>query len=148
MLAILRTLTGYILAILLTYLIGAIFVSQGNLAQVAALGVPVNFTVRLDAALHDIANMLDLYLPLIGIALLIALAVARAVIGFLPHLRLVGYMLAGFVGLIALHVILEAVLGLSGIAPTRFIGGLLLQGVAGAIGGLVFHLTTQKMGSE
>ncbi|MDZ7684475.1 MAG: hypothetical protein U5O39_05285 [Gammaproteobacteria bacterium] len=66
--------------------------------------------------------MLDLYLPLVGIALAIALAVARLVIGFLPHLRLVGYVLSGFVGLIALHVILEAVLGLSGIAPTRFSG--------------------------
>jgi len=140
----LRTIIGFILAVLVTYVVGAIFVSQGNLAQVAGLGMPVTFAVRLDAALHDIGNMLGLYLPLIGVALLIALPVARLVIGFAPHLRLVGYVVSGFVGMIALHVILEAVLGLSGIAPTRFIGGLLLQGAAGALGGLVFHFTSAR----
>jgi hypothetical protein len=55
-----------------------------------------------------------------------------------PHLRMIGYVSAGFVALLAMHVIMKAVLGLSGIAPTRTILGLLAQGVAGGIGGYLF----------
>jgi len=139
----LKILTGFILAVLVTYVIAVIFISQGNLAQVESLlGITAGFGVRVDAALHDIKGMTGLYLPLVTIALIIAFGVAALIIRFLVRLRLTGFALAGFVGLIALHVIMEQMLGLSGVAPTRFLSGLLLQGVAGAVGGLVFHFAT------
>ncbi len=145
--SVVRTLIGFVVAVLLTYVFGAIFVSQGNLAQVAALGadvgIEVTFADRVDAAIHDLTNMTGLYLPLVAVGLVIALPVARLVIGFLPHLRLIGYTLSGFVAMIALHAIMEAVLGINGVAPTRFLDGLLLQGVAGGVGGLAFHYVTQ-----
>ncbi len=141
--AIIKTLSGFIVAVLVTYVAGAIFISQGNLAQVIKLGLEVNFSVRIDAAIHDITHMTGLYLPLVSVALIIAFPVARAVIHFLPNLRLIGYTLSGFVAMIALHVIAEAVLGMVGIAPTRFLDGLILQGVAGAFGGLAFHFVTK-----
>lgn len=127
----------------MTYIAGAVFISQGNLAQVANLGLDVDFGVRVQAALHDVTNMTRLYLPLVGIGLLIAFPVARGVLHFVPHLRLVGYTLSGFVAMIALHAIAEAVLGMVGIAPTRFLSGLMLQGVAGGLGGLAFHYVTR-----
>jgi len=99
--------------------------------------------VRFQAASHDVMNMTDIYLPLVLIGLVIALPVAALIIRFLPNLRLAGYTLAGFVAMIALHLILEMVVGVVGVAPTRFVGGLLLQGVAGAVGGLVFHFVTR-----
>ncbi len=141
--AIIKTLGGFVVAVIATYVFGAIFISQGNLAQVINLGLEVDFGVRVDAAIHDLIHMTQLYLPLVAIGLLIALPVARGVIHFLPHLRLIGYTLSGFTAMIALHVIAEAVLGMVGIAPTRFIDGLILQGVAGAIGGLAFHFVTK-----
>ena len=58
-----------------------------------------------------------------------------------PHLRALGYVLAGFVAMIAMiamPVIMKLVLGLSGIAPTRTIVGLLAQGLAGGAGGYLF----------
>lgn len=140
-----KTTTAYVVAVLLTYVFGAIFISQGNLAQVISLGIDVEVTLatRLDAALHDIANMTQIYLPVLALAMLIALPVAKMIISYVPHLRLVGYTLAGFVALITVHAAVEALFGVSGIATTRFLDGLLLQGVAGAIGGLGFHLITR-----
>ena len=137
-----KVIAGYILAVLVTYILGAAFVSQGNIAAVIGMGFEITFSHRLEALVHDITHMYDLYLPLVAIGLLIALLVAAAIIRFVPDLRFIGYVSAGFVGMIALHVILKAVLGLSGIAPTREMLGLLLQGIAGGCGGLVYHYLT------
>ena len=137
-----KVIAGYILAVLVTYILGAAFVSLGNIAAVISMGFEVTFSHRIEALLHDITHMYDLYLPLVAIGLMIALLVAAAIIRFVPNLRLIGYLSAGFVGMIALHVILKAVLGLSGIAPTRELLGLVLQGVAGGCGGLAYHYLT------
>ena len=125
-------------AVLAAYVLGAIFVSQGNIASVVALGFEVSGGQRLDAALHDIVNMTDIYLPLVSVSLLLGLPVAFAVIRKKPHLRMLGYVLAGFVAMIAMPVIMKMVLGLSGIAPTRTHVGLLAQGLAGGVGGYLF----------
>ncbi|MEX2489018.1 MAG: hypothetical protein WD356_05760 [Pseudomonadales bacterium] len=134
---------GYIAAVAVTYLLGTIFVSQGNIAAVTSMGYEIGFSQRIAAAAHDFTHMYDIYLPLIAISLIIALSVAALIMSFLPDLRMTGYVLAGLVGLIALHLILKAVLGLTGIAPTRELAGLLLQGVAGGAGGLIFHYMTR-----
>ncbi len=139
---------GFIVAVLVTYLFGATFISQGNIAAVIDMGFDIIMAHRLDAVVHDITHMYDLYLPLVTIGLLIALSVAGGIIRFVPNLRLIGYVSAGFVGMIALHVIMKAVLGLSGIAPTREITGLIAQGIAGGLGGYAFHLVSAKTTQE
>jgi hypothetical protein len=65
-----------------------------------------------------------------------------------PHLRMIGYVLAGAVGLFALHLIMKMVLGISGIAPTRTVIGLIAQALAGGVGGYLFHLLSMKRTSE
>ncbi len=140
-----KILGGFMVAVIATYILGTVFVSQGNIAAVVGMGFDISFSQRLEAALHDFLNMYDLYLPLVTIGLAIGFGVAAPIIRYLlPDLRLVGYVLAGFTAMIALHVILKAVLGLSGIAPTRELTGLLLQGCAGAAGGYLFHLVTRQ----
>ena len=133
-----KTTYSFVGAVLAAYILGAIFVSQGNIASVIALGFEVSGGQRIDAALHDILHMTDIYLPLVTVSLLLGLPVAFAVIRKKPHLRTPGYVLAGFVALIAMPVIMKLVLGLSGIAPTRTIVGLLAQGLAGGAGGYLF----------
>ena len=133
-----KTTYSFVGAVLAAYILGAIFVSQGNIASVIALGFEVSGGQRIDAALHDILHMTDIYLPLVTVRLLLGLPVAFAVIRKKPHLRTLGYVLAGFVALIAMPVIMKLVLGLSGIAPTRTIVGLLAQGLAGGAGGYLF----------
>ena len=133
-----KTTYSFVGAVLAAYILGAIFVSQGNIASVIALGFEVSGGQRIDAALHDILHMTDIYLPLVTVSLLLGLPVAFAVIRKKPHLRTLGYVLAGFVALIAMPVIMKLVLGMSGIAPTRTIVGLLAQGLAGGAGGYLF----------
>ena len=140
-----RIISSYLLAVLVTYTTGAVFVSQGNIAAVISMGFEISLEQRFEAMLHDIANMYDIYLMLIALVFLIALPVAELIIRRFPELRLVGYMSAGFVSMVAIHVILKAVLGLSGIAPTRELFGLVAQGIAGALGGFVFHYVNSSL---
>lgn len=133
-----RTLGSYIAAVIVAYCFGALFISQGNIAAVTGLGFDVSVSQRLGAIVHDVTGMTDIYLPLVAVSLLLGLPVAFAVVRKNPHLRMLGYVSAGFVALLAMHVIMKAVLGLSGIAPTRTVLGLLAQGVAGGIGGYLF----------
>jgi len=139
-----KTLGSYVAAVLIAYIFGALFISQGNIAAVTSLGFDVSMAQRLDAMAHDITNMTDIYLPLVAISLLLGLPVAFAIVRKNPHLRTLGYVLAGFVALLAMHVIMKAVLGLSGIAPTRSLWGLLAQGIAGGIGGYLFCRLSAK----
>ena len=140
-----RIISSYLLAVLVTYILGAAFVSQGNIAAVTSMGFEISMEQRFEAMMHDITSMYDIYLILIAIALLIALPVAEFIIHRFPELRMVGYLSAGFVAMVAIHVILKAVLGLSGIAPTRELFGLLAQGIAGALGGFVFHYVNSSL---
>jgi hypothetical protein len=133
-----RTLGSYIAAVIVAYCFGALFISQGNIAAVTGLGFDVTMSQRLGAIVHDVSGMTDIYLPLVAVSLLLGLPVAFAVVRKNPHLRMIGYVSAGFVALLAMHVIMKAVLGLSGIAPTRTLWGLLAQGVAGGIGAYLF----------
>lgn len=139
-----KVVAGFIAGVLVTYLLGAIFVSQGNIAAVTSMGFEITFAQRIDALIHDVTHMYDLYLPVVIVAMLVALSVAGGIIRFNSNLRLIGYVSAGFVGMIAMHVIFKATLGASGIAPTREIVGLVLQGLAGGLGGLAFHYASQK----
>lgn len=144
----LKTMSSFMLAVLVTYLAGIMFISQVNLASIIEVGMTVDMGVRIDAALHDLTHMYDIYLPLVAVALLIAFSVAAGIIKFVPDLRLFGYVLAGFVGLVAIHVIMKMVLGFTLFAATRSLIGLLLQGVAGAAGGWIFHWLTRSQESD
>lgn len=139
-----RRIGSYLVAVISTYFVGVIFISQGNIASVVDMGFQVTMAQRLDAIVHDLGNLTDLYLPLIAVSMLISLPVAALIIKYVPHLRLLGYTLAGITGLIAIHVTIKLAFGISGIAPTRTLIGLLAQGVAGGLGGYLFHRLTAK----
>lgn len=139
---------GFIVAVIVTYILGALFISQGNISAVIGMGFDVTLGDRVNAAIHDVTHMYDLYLPLVIIGLLIAFLVTGIILRFVPNLRLIGFVSAGVVGMIALHVIMKAVLGLSGIAPTREVTGLLAQGLAGGFGGWAYYALTSAKNVE
>ena len=95
--------------------------------------------VRLQATWHDILGLASAYLPLMAIAFLIALPVAAGLLKIFPSQPLLLYVLAGAVGVVTLHLTMKAVLGVTGIAATRTIAGLLSQGLAGALGGYLYY---------
>jgi hypothetical protein len=130
---------SYLAAVISTYILGVIFISQGNISNVVAMGFQITTAQRLDAVVHDLTHMTGLYLPVIAVAMLISLPIAALIIKFAPHLRTIGYILAGVTALIAIHVIIKMVFGVSAIPPTRTLIGLLAQGLAGGVGGYLFH---------
>ena len=143
-----RTIGAFLVAVIGTYILGVLFIGQGNLANVTEMGLTVEFSDRLDTLLHDLTHMTAIYLPLVTVSSIIAFSVAAAIIRLTPNLRLIGYVSAGFVALIALHLIMKMVLGLTGVAPTRTIMGLIAQGAAGAFGGYLFHILTLKKSAQ
>ncbi|MHA7815969.1 MAG: hypothetical protein ACX93N_05800 [Pseudohaliea sp.] len=135
-------LVAFVVALSVTYLIGSVVATQFVLREVAALGPAVPWSVRLETSAQDLAGLAGSYLPLLALAFLLALPVAAGLSRLRPAARPAWYLAAGFVAVLALHLIMKAVLGVSGIAATRSFAGLLAQGAAGAVGGALFHALT------
>ena len=141
---IVRNMSSFLVAVIAAYLLGAIFISQGNIASVIALNFDVSLAQRFEAALHDVTNMTGIYLPVIAVSYLLAMPVATFIIKYLPQHRMILYIAAGAAGLITIHIIMKLLLGISGIAATRSVIGMLAQAVAGGVGGYLFHLISIK----
>ncbi len=133
-----RVVSTYVLSVVMAYVLGSILATQFVLYELTDLGLQISLTDRVMATLRDIVGLSGTYLPLIAIALALAFPVA----GFLARLgglaRSLWFVFAGLVALVALHLIMKAVLGLTGIAATRTLAGLLSQGLAGAVAGAVY----------
>ena len=135
----LRLAKAFFPAVIAAYLLASVIFTQMTLATVQSFGLEVSFTQRLAATWHDILGMASSYLLLLLVAFLIALPVAARLTRLLPTRRAFLFTLAGFIAVVALHVIMKLALGLSGIAVTRTFFGLLGQGLGGALGGYVYH---------
>lgn len=139
-----RTILALLAAVLVTYLLASISATQFVLREVAALGPEITLAVRVRTTLQDLAGLAGSYGPLLLLALALAFPVAAGLGRVLPAARLYWYLLAGFVAVVFLHLIMEAVLGVTGIAAVRTLPGLLSQGFAGAAGGAVFHVLLRR----
>ena len=142
--SIVRNVFGFLAAVIAAYVLGAIFISQGNIASIIALDFDVSVAQRFEAALHDVTHMTNIYLPVIAVSYFVSMPVARFIIKYVPQQRAILYALAGAVGLVAIHLIMKMVLGLTGIAATRTVVGLLAQAIAGGLGGYLFHVISMK----
>lgn len=140
----LRVLKAYVASVFIAYLLASVAATQVVLSQVSAMGVGVSPADRLSASLHDLLGLASSYLVLIAVAFALAMPMAAGLCRRLARQRALLYTLAGFTAIVALHMIMKAVLGVSGIAATRSLPGLLFQGAAGAVGGLCFHALTPR----
>jgi hypothetical protein len=133
-----RVARAYLLAVLASYCLASVAATQTVLQRVEAMGLPVSLAARLRTTAQDLLGLAGSYLPLIAIALALAFPVSAGLGRLAPRQRQWLFPLAGGVALLALHAIMKVVLGVSGIAATRDWPGLLLQGLAGVLGGLCF----------
>ena len=143
-----RVLRAFFPAVLIAYLLASVIFTQSILATVQSFGLEVTFAERLAATWHDIMGMASSYLLLMLVAFVLGLPVAAGLTRLLPGQRALLFTLAGFVAVVALHLIMKAVLGVSGIAVTRTLAGLIGQGVAGAIGGYCYHLLSRRVSAS
>ena len=130
---------AFVAAVLVTYSVAAIFATSSVMARLAEMGVSVSIAERLATHGEDLMGMFALFAPLLGIALLLGFLVTAIVARWQPTWRSFGYPLAGFAAVIVMHVLLKAALDITPIAAARTTGGLLMQGVAGALGGWAFY---------
>lgn len=134
-----KKVVAYLVGVLITYLLAVALVSQFNIARIMELGHAVTVRQRVETVLHDWLNMLGSYLPLICLAMLFAWLFTSLLLTRFVRRSALLYALAGFVGIVVMHLILIAVFGMTPVAPTRTTLGLFVQGLAGAVGGLVYY---------
>lgn len=139
----LRTILGYVSAVVVTHVAGAAAAAQHVIGRFETMaGTSIPFDQRLDWTLKDVVGMVTppIYPLAIAVMLFIAFAVAGFIVRRVGGLRTLGFVLAGALGMIGLHLILGSVFEMNPIAASRDLVGLLGQGAAGAIGGLVYIL--------
>ncbi len=134
----LRNIGGYLGAVATAYILASIASTQSVLANLAEMGVSIELHTRFEAIGHDLLGLLSIYLPIIAVAFLIAWPVTALIVKWLPRLRTAGYVLGGFVAIVGAHLILKQLVDITGIAAARTTFGLVVQGLAGAAGGLMF----------
>ncbi len=137
-----RIVVGFVGAVAATYVLSVLAYTQLNLANLVEMGLEVSMATRTGAALHDLSGMLPLYFTIITVALALGFGIAALILRWVPQLRTLGYVSAGFVAIFVVDFLLGAVLtgGTHPLPVTRTTIGLLSQCVAGAVGGYVFTL--------
>lgn len=135
-----RLVLAFVLAVLVTHVVGTISSAEPHLQWLASQGMPVDSAVRFDAYTQAVFGMVPLYTVLSAVALLVGFLVTWLIVRKVTWLSGLGYALGGFAAMVALFAVMNSVLGLTGVPSTRTLGGLLAQGVAGGLGGFVFHL--------
>ena len=126
------------MAVVTAYILGTIAATQSVLGNLSEMGVAVDVNTRFAAIGHDLMGMTSLYLPIVAVAFIIAWPVTALIVRKLPGLRTIGYVLAGFAAIVVAHLTLYQLLEITGIAATRTSFGMIVQGLAGAAGGMVF----------
>jgi hypothetical protein len=133
-----RRLGAWLLAVAVAYLLASASATQYVIAHLAGMGIGVPLGERAAMTLQDVRGMAGMFLPMVAFALLVAFMTAALLCRWLSHWRLPLYLLAGAVGLVAIHLLLHLAFGVTPIAIARSTGGLLLQALAGAVGGFTY----------
>ena len=129
---------AFIAAWLVTYVLAITAASQGVLGWLESLGRDISFSDRVGYIGHDLTSMIMPYGAVILIALAIAFGVAALIVRAMPNLRVLGYVLGGFIGILAVHLTLRLVFEMNPVWATGSAFGLLMQGLAGLVGGYTF----------
>lgn len=129
----------YFVAVVLAYLLAVIFVSICNMGFLSHMSVSLPLSIQLSVIGQDILGMAPMLLLLVSIALLLAWLFTGQILGRIVGTNVWFYTLAGFVGMVAIHLIPYSIFGVSLVAATRTFIGLFLQGIAGAVAGWFFY---------
>lgn len=133
----------YLASVLAAYVLAVIAASWHVAGRLAAMGVTLDGGERLAMTLRDLAGMAGMFVPIIAFGFLAAFLVAALLCRWPRTLRpaacLALYALAGFTALVCIHLVLHLALGLTPVAVARSVPGLIGQGLAGAVGGVLYR---------
>jgi len=135
-----RRLGVWLLSVMVAYLLASVTATLSVISRLTGMGLDVSLGDRVAMTLRDIVGMAGMFLPMVAFALLMAFMTAALLCRWLSRWRLPLYALAGAVALVTIHLVLHLAFGLTPIAIARTAGGLVLQGLAGAVGGICYIL--------
>lgn len=134
-----KSIGAFFVALVLGYITASVFISIGNMGFLSEMSVPLPVSERISVIAMDLAGLLFAFAPLMTIALLVGLTFTRFVITRWAQPTVFLYGLAGFIAMLSLHLIMKSVFGISPVAATRTISGLVAQGIAGGLAGWAFY---------
>lgn len=143
---IVRIIAAYVAAAIVTYTAASLFYTQQILAKQAAIGAVYTPAQQAETYLTNFLG-LGVYGTVLTVALLIGLVVAAILKRVIKPLAPIAYPLAGAAAVVAAIYFIEttaAAGGAGAIGGARDAIGLALQGLAGALGGLVFALIARR----
>jgi hypothetical protein len=129
----------FILAVLITFLVASVSHSQFVLWELAKVGAEINFTTRVSASLQDIIGFLPSYAAVIAVGLLIGFSISARIKSKFNSAFLGWYPIAGGLSLLTIHAAMYPILEITLIAGARSSAGLVMQIIAGLIGGWLFY---------
>lgn len=136
-----RTLLYFLLAVLLTSVLGAVLQTQFNLASLQALGAPVPLTVRLHTTGLDLLGFSPTFAVLVTLGFICALPVASRFALAWPSGRWLLFALAGALAVWSALALANALLPMPTlIAANRSLGGTAGLMACGSLGALLFAL--------
>jgi hypothetical protein len=128
----------YLLAVAVSYLLASIFATRAVVSSLAGMGVEVSLADQLTMTVQDLAGMAGMFLPMVAFALLIAFLTAALLCRWWGQWRTPLYVLAGAVGMVTIHLMLNLAFAITPIAAARTTGGLIMQALAGAVGAYLY----------
>jgi len=134
----------YLSAVLITYILASVTATQSVISSLAKMGVHLGFSERMAMTAQDISGMAGMFLPMVAFGLLIAFLATALICRYLDQWRFPLYIIAGATALVCIHLALNLAFGITPVAIARTIPGLLVQGLAGAVGGLVYAWLSLK----
>jgi hypothetical protein len=134
----------YLSAVAVAYILASVTATQSVISSLSGMGVNLGFTERAAMTLRDIRGMAGMFLPMVAFGLLIAFMATALICRYLGQWRLPLYIIAGATALVCIHLALNLAFSITPVAIARTPGGLLLQGIAGAGGGLTYVFLSRK----
>jgi hypothetical protein len=128
----------FLLALVTAWLLASLTATQSVISSLRSMGVDISLAESLDMMARDIVALAGTFLPLIAGGYLVAFLVAWMLCLWWPRWRTVLYILAGGAALVVIHLSLKLAFGITPIAIGRTTGGLVVQGLAGAVGGYIY----------
>lgn len=138
-----RVVLGFVLAVIVSTVLGSIAHTQFVLAGLTALGVEIPVSDRLSTTFQDIVGMGPMFGMIIAIGFLVAMSAAALVYSFVGTQRYVVYGVAGAVALAVALMAMGIVYDITPIAGARTTIGFIAQMIAGAVKGLTFARLTR-----
>ncbi|AMO57784.1 hypothetical protein [Endozoicomonas montiporae] len=140
-------LSAWLLAVVVTFVVGSIAQSQFVLAGLEQIGVAISYSSRFYTTLNDLVGLLPGYGTVIAI-------------GFLPAFGFAGWIrkklqtglwvfpLAGFVTILTIFAAMYPIFEVTLVAGARSTAGLVCQCLSGALGGVVFTTVNRRIKGE